>query len=458
MSPGVDDVVIRDVHLERRDAGDRARRARGSRPGSWAASRGRCRTRRDSSVKRSPTSCMPSPESPANRITTRSSVSARRVGLASTVTVDLCFLMFGCAVLRRCTVARPPASRSARRRAQSPIGAAWRHCTATPAISGLHAALGVTSARAPRARPSPRRSSGLRHVADRAPARRRRPRARPATRFAPPARKNRRRTRPTTTISSPGSSSSTQARRIPADDRHRQRLPSSRRVVTCSCTSALPDGSTRTSGGLEHDAAHDGEVHATSASSLDRRRAARSTYRLGCDTLLRSEGRSGTRASDAAATIRARLIRRLGMRSAEGDEALGDVGERRVVAARRGRTARGPAGGRRRVRRDRRARTRGAGGGLAGRCTSPPRRSSIAIASSQPAASASEPASTMRPSVTSAADGDAAASSSHSSSTLRVTALRPRAVHQHRVLLDRAGEVGERARAPWSRPGTGPRR
>ena len=47
----------------------------------------------ESSVKRSPTSCMPSPESPANRITTRSSVSARRVGFASTVTVDLGFLV-----------------------------------------------------------------------------------------------------------------------------------------------------------------------------------------------------------------------------------------------------------------------------------------------------------------------------------------------------------------------------
>ena len=46
----------------------------------------------ESSVKRSPTSCMPSPESPANRITTPPSVSTRRVGLASRVTVDLCFL------------------------------------------------------------------------------------------------------------------------------------------------------------------------------------------------------------------------------------------------------------------------------------------------------------------------------------------------------------------------------
>src|SRR5258706_10345214 len=48
----------------------------------------------ESSVKRSPTSCIPSPESPANRITTPPSVSTRRVGLASRVTVDLSFLGF----------------------------------------------------------------------------------------------------------------------------------------------------------------------------------------------------------------------------------------------------------------------------------------------------------------------------------------------------------------------------
>src|SRR5215831_17886700 len=42
----------------------------------------------ESSVNRSPTNCMPSPESPANRITTRSSVSAPWVGVASKVTVD----------------------------------------------------------------------------------------------------------------------------------------------------------------------------------------------------------------------------------------------------------------------------------------------------------------------------------------------------------------------------------
>src|SRR5262245_61949510 len=63
----------------------------------------------DSSVKRSPTSCIPSPESPANLITTRSSVSTPRVGVASTVTVDhqlsaatwLCFSLGAAASSRR---------------------------------------------------------------------------------------------------------------------------------------------------------------------------------------------------------------------------------------------------------------------------------------------------------------------------------------------------------------------
>ena len=38
-----EDVVVGEVDLERRDAGQRALRAPGSRPGSWAASTGRCR-------------------------------------------------------------------------------------------------------------------------------------------------------------------------------------------------------------------------------------------------------------------------------------------------------------------------------------------------------------------------------------------------------------------------------
>ena len=54
----------------------------------------------------------------------------------------------------------------------------------------------------------------------------------------------------------------------------------------------------------------------------------------------------------------------------------------------------------------------------------------------------------MRPSDTSAADGDAVASSSQSEATRAVLLLRPGAVHQHRVLLDRAGQVGERPELP----------
>ena len=45
----------------------------------------------ESSVKRSPMSCIPSPESPANLITTRSSVSALMSAVMSMVTVDLSF-------------------------------------------------------------------------------------------------------------------------------------------------------------------------------------------------------------------------------------------------------------------------------------------------------------------------------------------------------------------------------
>ena len=44
---------------------------RGSRRGSRAASRGRCRTTPSRDVNRSPVSCMPSPESPAKRMMTR---------------------------------------------------------------------------------------------------------------------------------------------------------------------------------------------------------------------------------------------------------------------------------------------------------------------------------------------------------------------------------------------------
>ena len=60
-------------------------RAPGSRPGSPAGSTGRCRTRRSTSVNRSPVSCMPSPESPAKRMTTRSIRAQGRSRSASEV-------------------------------------------------------------------------------------------------------------------------------------------------------------------------------------------------------------------------------------------------------------------------------------------------------------------------------------------------------------------------------------
>ena len=100
-------------------------------------------------------------------------------------------------------------------------------------------------------------------------------------------------------------------------------------------------------------------------------------------------------------------------------EALGGVGEARVVAADLQEELAGFRASRRRARRDRRARTRPGRGGpardsagrRAGRGWRWPR-------SAGPGRRAS-PAKTMRPSVTSAPEGDAAASSSHSSSTLR---------------------------------------
>ena len=58
--------------------------------------------------------------------------------------------------------------------------------------------------------------------------------------------------------------------------------------------------------------------------------------------------------------------------------------------------------------------------------------------------SARDPASTMRPSATRSADGDASRSSSHSSSTWPLAAERPVAVGQDRMLLGRGRQRGER--------------
>ena len=70
-----EDVVVGEVQLEAGDARAASRPARGSRPGSPGTSRGRCPSSAVSDVKRPPVSCIPSPESPANRITTESSCS-----------------------------------------------------------------------------------------------------------------------------------------------------------------------------------------------------------------------------------------------------------------------------------------------------------------------------------------------------------------------------------------------
>ena len=74
------DVVVGEVELEARDARQRAggRADLGGEVGE--ASRGRCPESAVSEVKRPPVSCMPSPESPAKRMTTDSSCST---GLAT---------------------------------------------------------------------------------------------------------------------------------------------------------------------------------------------------------------------------------------------------------------------------------------------------------------------------------------------------------------------------------------
>ena len=74
----------------------------------------------------------------------------------------------------------------------------------------------------------------------------------------------------------------------------------------------------------------------------------------------------------------------------------------------------------------------------------PPSRSRSAIASVSWPWSASAPAATIRPSVTSSAEGEAAASSSQSCRHLRPAMLGPVAVHENGVLLDRPGELDER--------------
>ncbi|GIU87861.1 MAG: hypothetical protein KatS3mg009_2376 [Acidimicrobiia bacterium] len=177
-----------------------------------------------SSVKRSPTSCIPSPESPANLITTRSSCWARSVGFATSVTVDLGF------------------------RGRTGSG---DHCSAGyPAGRDPVRALIARARRGPRARRT-RAGRARRRGGGRAPRRRPPPRpprcdARPA-----PVRNQRRRQRPSTTTSAPASSASTD-RGGSATTTGTDAVPAAVRVVTCRTTRVRPDGSTRVWAGLEH--------------------------------------------------------------------------------------------------------------------------------------------------------------------------------------------------------------
>ena len=415
------------------------RPARGSRPGSSGSVARSLPNTADSSVNRSPTSCMPSPESPANRITTRSSVSARRVGLASTVTVDL-QLSQSLRVMGGTT--------SSARRPRAFIAPRACHCTVAQS-----ARVGRSLYRhAPRIRRSghrrvgrrsrverleqlrsTRRTRGPRPGAGRAPAPRPRPRARPATRSRPPARKKRRRTAADhDDLVARRRASSTHA----GGFQHRRPAPTasrpSSRVVTCSCASTVSDGSTRTSGGLEHGAAHDRDVHASRSSAPG----------LGCGAVAPALAVRAARAWLPPRTARGRDTRdTIGGSAAtvtSGCDSDGCVSRARRGARRRRRTPAScaadaveelarAAGRSPRARRGRRARTRRrrwCSGGPLARC----RRAGRASRSPRAGGprSASEPASTMRPSVTSAADGDAAASSSQSSSTRAYLPLRAR--------------------------------
>ena len=186
--------------------------------------------------------------------------------------------------------------------------------------------------------------------------------------------------------------------------------------MTCSCASTASDGRTRTSGGLE-------TAPRTTATLTPSRSASVSAARF--STCLFWVGAFGTTSSSRAQgrDSAEEVVRSVGRgcdsyRAPRASEAFGDVGECGVVAAHAAKSSRalrqvarafGEVGERR---------TRRAGGAPRDVARCRPRRSRTAIASRSRPRSASDPASTMRPSVTSAPDGDAAASSSHSSCDL----------------------------------------
>ena len=254
-----DDVVVGDVHLERRDAGDGARPGRGSRPGSSACVARSLPKTALTSVKRSPVSCMPSPESPANRMTTSSRMlGLERLGLGCRGHASLTSL---CGLLRG-WIRMSLRIRSYRRR-RRPLGSSGgrvRRRRRRGSSEGLERVVGLAAAR---------RRSG----AGRGPDRSARPRRRPVTRRRRGAGRSAGAADPTTTTTSPASSVSTQAggsQTVTGTDVAR----SSAAALAVPAGSGprgvarrVPDSSTRISAGPRARAAEHGEVDAPAAPS-----------------------------------------------------------------------------------------------------------------------------------------------------------------------------------------------
>ncbi len=202
----------------------------------------------DSSVNRSPTSCIPSPESPANLITTSSSVSTPRAEVASTVTVDHQLSQYLCVSGDTTPSGRRPRVFIGRAR-----DSLYRRGRRDQWLGGANPAPTAVRGVTIRAHRGALRLGTATSSTDagRVPGTRLRLRSRPRDAVLPAVRKNRRRTAPRTTSSSPDSTASSHAGGSITEIGADIALPSTR-VVTCSCASRCPDCSTRTSGALEH--------------------------------------------------------------------------------------------------------------------------------------------------------------------------------------------------------------
>ena len=226
VSPGVDDVVIGDVHLERRHAGDRpgGRADLGREVGQGrqvVAEHGRQLREPVADELHAVARVAREPDHDLGRVS-----PLRRVEVASTVTVDHQLSQYLSRNGRRRAIGatptrvhRPRASSLYRRGRRSLV--LGRHFRRVRTRRGRLVGAVVTR-RAPPAAPRP--DGAARAIgAGRGPGRRPRPRSRPATRWRRPARKKRRRTAPSTTISSPVSSVLDPRGRVEHRDRHRHR-------------------------------------------------------------------------------------------------------------------------------------------------------------------------------------------------------------------------------------------